>query len=299
MKWWVLLILIVFLSACGSSLDHRIQEDAYLAYTYPDEDLPAGLTYRKIDYYTNVLLLEDAYGVKDPDSAAMREQLQEFLDWAQDAGFSNTIQTQEGGKDVALDTYCIVGWLFNDTAAAEKVAGAITHNNLIDDTYYTEDAWRNLADEAWCIMLLGKTGVDQDEAAFLVEDKIHEGRAFLKTDASAVDKSGIVLHMLLMLHAYPGLADEKAYWVDKGVAYLDDPALQENNLVLANLADALLSYPDTEQKVKPTIDLLKSRETGDIWVPVEGMEPGYGQLFATSRVELALYHYEQATTGLD
>lgn len=297
MKWLVLALLLLLAGCSALDPDDFLKEDGYLTYTYEGENLPAGLTYREIDYYTNIVLLHDLYGVEEDNIHEIKERLQKFLAFAHGAQIHNTLKKQPGRGRVALDTFCIVGWLLEDERAGVRVSSHITSTgNLMNDDYYGQDHWRNLADELWCIMLLERVDYD-DEARDLMQDKFREADRFLANAAyTPEEKAGVAIHMLLALAEFSGYEAEKERWVREGLAVLEEPALADNNLVLANTVDALLFHLDDPSFVEGTVETLKEREQDGIWVPTEGMEIGYGHLFATPRVELAIAHHEAASS---
>lgn len=294
------LVMLVMLFGCGAEkveLDHT--QDSYLTYVYPGEDLPHHLTYREIDFNINLVILESWYGVPVEGFSRMDDDLRGFLEWAKDKPFSNTLIREEpenASAVVALDTFCIVGWLYDDSEAAEHLARYIPEdNNIMDDRFYTLDLWRNLADEAWCVMLLQKTGVEQDRAEAILAMLLEQSEDLLADpEVRLLDKAGVTVHALLMLNEFPNHQKEKAFWKYQAVTLLEHPDIRQNNLLMANLVDVLIHQNIEQEVIAPSIALLRERETANqTWLPSTDAEPGYGDIFTTTRVLITLAHYDQ------
>ena len=87
---------------------------------------------------------------------------------------------------------------------------------------------------------------------------------------------------------------EREFWAEQGLNYLSDKEIQNNNLLLANLIDALLYFDVKKDRIEPYIKLLKERKTKEgYWLPYQGAEYGNGHIFTTTRVLIAMEHYEQ------
>src|SRR3989344_2958444 len=211
-----LLILIIFLffliwyfmtNSINKSLSYldnnynktTIYEDNYLKFIYPEENLPLNLTYRKIDAYTNLIYIDKELG-KDKTKKInyqieeANNNLNSLIPYFENKSTFNTIKNVSDGY--ALDTYCILGHLFNNTKIANNIKGLIINDNLMQDNYYKEDKWRNIADETWCILLLNN--INKNVASALTDIKINETYNFLNSQNTIQDKAVVLIHIILL-----------------------------------------------------------------------------------------------------
>ena len=282
-------------SFCEPALSLDYTKDAYLNFVYPDEEFPFGLTYRKVDYYINVVDLYNRYSFEIEDYKEADAGLKKLLEWSRGATLHNTIIRYDMPNEIALDTFCIIGALYNDTEAAGQTLSYLTEDlNIMVDDYYGEGQWGNIADESWAVILIKKTGIDNDIAERLLRIKLKEGKEFLANATYPfINKAAVTIHELLMLKEFDGYKQEKDFWIHQGLSYLEDEQIKGNNLFMANLLDALLFLDVPKQKLVPYIALLKERKReGGYWLPMEGVEPGNGHIFTTPRVLIALEHFK-------
>jgi hypothetical protein len=136
--------------------------DPYLRYVYPDERLPGApggepLTYRQVDGYVILALIGRAGDAPEPlvgDVIRAETALRAAARAWRGAGFSNTIRAPRA-DGVALDTFCMVGWLLGDPTMAREAAGVIEGDRWLPPGWYEEgEAFRALADESWCVRFL-------------------------------------------------------------------------------------------------------------------------------------------------
>jgi hypothetical protein len=140
--------------------------DPYLTFVYPGEALPTPLgspplTYRRIDADFILALLARS----SPPGGASRHPVQEMSEAArrtleraaplwQSRGLSN-VRRQPSPRGIALDTYCMVGWLAQDRVMADNVARAIDGDGWLPQNLYAEEErFRADADECWCLKFL-------------------------------------------------------------------------------------------------------------------------------------------------
>src|SRR5881628_1519577 len=155
--------------------------DPYLAYVYPEEELPSPpgaptLTYRNVDASAILVSIGRDLAV----SGDARVLLAPMIGQAETAiagavatwrgrGFSNVKEGARPGG-IALDTYCAVGWLERDAIMAEEVAAALHGDGWLPEALYDAgDEFRILTDEAWCLRLMAATGRLGPEALRVLE----------------------------------------------------------------------------------------------------------------------------------
>jgi hypothetical protein len=140
--------------------------DPYLTFVYPGEALPTPpglppLTYRRIDADFILALLD---GQSPPGgegldpiqgvAAAARRRLSRTAPLWRSRRLSN-VRRQPSPQGIALDTYCMVGWLAQDRVMAQNVARAIDGDGWLPQNLYSEEErFRADADECWCLKLL-------------------------------------------------------------------------------------------------------------------------------------------------
>jgi len=282
-----------------STIDYK--KDSYLTYVYSSEKLPYNLTYRLIDFYANLEILHNKYSYAVKDYSEINSSLQTFLSWSRQTKFLNTIIKGKENDSVALDTFCIVSWLYNDTSSVKHLIPYITpENNLMADNYYAQsDHWRNIADETWCVMLIKESNFNSTLADELLKIKLSEGTAFLKNDTYAEsDKAAVIIHELLLLNEFPSShSQDKIYWLSKASEYINKEEISPNTLLIANLLNVMINYNSSKESISPYITILEKRKRKDnYWLPYETASPDNGQIFTTSRVLITLRHYKQKYT---
>lgn len=231
-------------------------DDAYLQYVYPDENLScplAGcqLSYRLLDAYFAIAMLGDRLSAKEKHS------IQDVLDeqegvfetlvpkW-RTAAIEGTLRSEAASTDsVALDTYCILGYLAEDKAMAEHVLEYLSPSGeWFAADHFTSDQWRNIADETWCIRLLAVTETYPEQFANMIETKTIEVRGFLQSQKPVAEKIAAAYHVLLMLNEpnipyqvelIPELQSEVASLISGASTQLD-PVTMANSLEMLTLS---------------------------------------------------------------
>lgn len=287
-------------------------DDPYLAYIYPGENLSCPLagctaTYRLLDAYFSIRMVPYLY--YDEWLRAEKDEADAVLTAMQPVvepmPFSNTL-AEHDDNGIALDTACIFGYLTNDTAIARHAVAALDKNkNWLADDLYTTDAWRNIADETWCIRLLASESSNAELVTALTGRKIVEMGQFSRGQASVIDKAAALVHMVYLLD---GVQDDIAAGFEKQyaenlVAYLPDPAIVENTLMNANILDALLTVNVHMSGTVPTaafstlFDRLLARQHKDgTWTETAG-DDGL-PVFTTLRVLTALGRFSDVASLL-
>ncbi|MFH1073002.1 MAG: hypothetical protein V1743_06250 [Nanoarchaeota archaeon] len=283
--------------------------DQYLLYVYPGENLSCPfdncrVTYRLLDAYYDVIFMKQAginlSAISDQEEDA--EKILMFLaqEWEHEHIY-NTLKSvpEEGG--IALDTYCILGYVMksrNMAIVAESYLDA--EDNWMADGYYAEDSWRNIADESWCIRQFIATDLNQTLSAVLAKKMAAETRAYLAANHTALDRLAVAYHALYVVSEYGKKYDDRNFAQDK--AFLDayvvhaiDDDLLKNNLMLANMLDVLLVSGSPNNAVLENIaqHLLESQEAGGYWRMTPDTPADNAQAFTTFRALIALQEYKE------
>lgn len=287
-------------------------DDPYLQYVYPNEHLACPLagcavTYRLLDAYFSVRMVPYLYydewlGAEKDEADAV---LAAMTPSVEQQPFSNTIEEHDDAG-IALDTACIFGYLTeNRTVAQHAVAALNEEQNWLADDYYADDAWRNIADETWCIRLLARTSSATALVQALTGRKIVEMERFFASDASVIDKTAALVHMAYLLDAVHddiGAGFEKKY-AEYLVASASEPTLVGNTLMTANILDALLTARARLPDVVPTATLrslyerlVERQHRNGTWTESEG---GDGlPVFTTLRALTALGRFFEVASVL-
>jgi len=278
-------------------------DDAYLQYVYADEQLEcplAGcrLTYRLLDAYINLAFLDQA-GLAHGPARAQFLRGREVLDaivplWREQRLYNVTRAPQKGG--IALDTYCIVGLLYEDSAMARVVAGHLDGDGWLAEDYYDPpQSFRKLADETWCVGLLAVAGDDPALAGKLVRVLVTRARDRLGEPLSAEARVNIALHLvyLLMRAEDPTFEEALAYFIDQLDHSARDPALESDLLTQANILEALARSGRVERTRLSAFAkiLVANQEPDGGWHSRIGEQGSSLRVFTSLRALLALKRY--------
>lgn len=225
--------------------------DSYLSYLYPDEHLTCpipdcAVTYRLLDAWFNIVSLSR----RSASFAAAARVQNDYADavltalvpaW-RTANIVQSIRTT-AAKGVALDTSCILGIMTHDEGLAKHVASFLDeNNNWLQPMLYVQDAWRNIADETWCIRLLAAFPATQAPVATLLTKKAQEADAFLASTTDVSSRIAVLYHMIVLLRAEGSTAADRAKlrsYVLQLEDVANDPAVLRDAYVQANVLEAL------------------------------------------------------------
>lgn len=272
-------------------------DDSYLQYHYPNENLncPVAncrLSYRLMDAFFNVKMLSqagasaDELGQQYQDAECVFELIRP--EWQ--AGSIAQTLTGSSPNGFALDTYCIFGYLFQDQAMARVVRQASQGTEWLAEDLYSQDVWRNLADETWCLRLLLATDTDRDFTGQAITKKIEQTDAFLNT-ATPFDQYAVLYHMIPLLSESEEHGDFKASlqnYTDRLSQHISRPEFEGQALVLANALEVFCSIDHLGREKIQTLTkrLLKLQDFDGGWWPYAGADDG--KVFTTLRVLLVL-----------
>ncbi|USN53467.1 MAG: hypothetical protein H6760_04910 [Candidatus Nomurabacteria bacterium] len=256
-------------------------DDAYLQYLYPDENLSCPLpncqlSYRLLDAYFAVAMLRDRLSAKEKQSIqdVLEEQEAVFeilLPTWRTAPIEGTLRSEAASSEsVALDTYCLLGYLTKDKAMAEHALEYLSPSGeWFAADHFTSDQWRNIADETWCIRLLAVTETYPEQFANMVETKTIEVRGFLQSQKPVAEKIAAVYHVLLMIQE-PGItqsAEQIPVLQETAAALIASASTQLDAVTMANSLEMLtLSHFSTDSYVSGLREgLLRSQSTDGAW----------------------------------
>ncbi len=282
-------------------------EDSYLKYRYPTENLSCAgvsgcdLSYRLLDAYFDVVMLSRA-GASEVDLGQQLTDADQVFEAILPTWQSGTIKdtlASEGSEDYALDTYCIMGYLFEDKVMADVVASYRTGHGWFESDHFPQDTWRNIADETWCLRLMMVTGKESDIIPEAIQRKIIETDEYL-LDESLINQQAVLYHMVQLLNDaiaagvnLEGMKTALDNYSDQLVLLTMENELWSQPLALANTLEALASigYSDKEilSKIADQLTALQ-REDGSWWAnPISNN----GNVFITLRANLALLEYKK------
>lgn len=286
--------------------DGEAFRDPYLTFVYPAEKLPSPpgrppLTYRMLDADTILVLLgrERAAppGMEKMIAGAGRA-IHEAAPLFEKAGLSN-VRKGARADGVALDTYCIAGWLEGSEAMAREVARALDGDGwLLDGLYDGEERFRSNADECWCLRLLVSQRVDPSSwrpALDRISKSVLDHAERSPSDRGAfydLWHLGMVLREIDTHHPkIPALVAALHRWAAAHRAP-DGASSPDDLFEWVNLAssDLLRGKAGVELRDEAASITLKAQDAGGCW-RVPGEASGSGTTFLTLRAMLAIAPY--------
>lgn len=279
-------------------------DDPYLEYVYPGESLDCPLTgcrltYRLLDAYFMVQMLNERLtGNEQTLFKAQANEAGAVFDaikpaWRQ-AKISNTEKSTAEDKDgVALDTYCILGYLENDPAFSDTVLRYLGDDGWLAPDAYTTDRWRNIADESWCLRLLARTNRQPAQFEALIQDKIDQTKQFIEADEPASSKLAVLYHALLILNDLPNTyyASIIAEFQNRSVELIDQILPLRDPVSLGNLVESLTvtGYSNKEEAEELIRELVGFQTPDGAWRDSQDQAP----VFSTFRALIGLASYRQ------
>jgi hypothetical protein len=182
--------------------------------------------------------------------AALAEGVNVLADLAprwRNAPIQNALKSSASDSGVAIDTYCILGVVKQDVAMARHILSYISEDdNLIDDRYFQNDTWRNIADETWCLRLIAETETPLAQLNIMLNAQADQGKSFLASRETVSAKLAVLYHLLMLdSRARPTLPNRDLWW-EKTVELLRTGAVDDDPISLGNALEALSNsgYPD-------------------------------------------------------
>lgn len=282
-------------------------KDQYLQYVYPGEELSCpladcNLTYRTLDAYFNLRFIQQRFWEFGPlaaDVARADTIMQSLLPVWRAGRLYNIQQPKMIDPDgFALDTYCILGYLYADESMARVAKDSLLGWEWLPDGFYNgPSAFRTIADESWCTRLLIVAGADANLVRFLALKGVRETAELARNGATPVGESMAYYHTLLALHDLNDPRDQDTIRdYHRQLARLaKHDALWNDTITLANILDALATTNSTQEGDMATFaaEILKRQAPSGAWYAALGDTRDHGQVFATFRSVLALHAYRQ------
>ena len=299
-------------AAClARDFDGRAFRDPYLTYVDPEEKLPSptsapGLTYRQVDADIMLVLLGRLGGVRAslrPAVDRAQRVLRELPPLWAGKGFSN-VRRDPDPSGIALDTFCIVGWLQRDRSMARAVGMALDGDGwLPGELYDGEEEFRRTADEAWCLKLLAsEAGEGIATAQPALERLISDFRNSAKEDPAGRQTFYAAYHLALLLEEAkdPGKGIDESETLRAEVEKTMEawastrPVGEEKReeiLEWVNLATALPGLERSGLRRRSLNVVLRQQGDDGCWRIPGARPPETGSSFATLRALLALSSY--------
>lgn len=281
--------------------------DRYLTFVYSGESLgcpiddECNITYRLLDAYFDVYFLEEVADIsRIPEQAEDAHVIVEAIakSW-EDEKISNAATSD--GEGVALDTYCIVGYITENKVMSQNMQGYLEGNSWMPNDYYQQDVWRNIADESWCARLMIKTGAKQDAVKAVIYKLVDETQGFkLDETITDTDKLSMIYHMLYLVKEYEDFYGDDTFH-NEVVAYSDflnyftAKNIGVNNLMNSNLLDAMV-YAEYDNPAALRViagKVLEAQRPEGHWRMTKESGDDFVQVFTTFRALIALNQYKQ------
>jgi len=303
-------------SCLASDLEEGRFRDPYLSFVYPGEALPAPpgrrpLTYRQVDTATILALIGRTGPAPEPLASIMRVAQTDLAAVApvwRGRGFSNTARAPRP-DGIALDTYCIVGWLNGDSEMATEAAAAIDGDHWLLPKWYDDaESYRAPADEAWCLRLLASTSRFDDPASRVMDRIVSEWRSHRREDPGGTAAYYEAWHLEMVVSElldrasppdarWTRLSDEIAdglrVWAEAHAAMgAAGDARRADLLEWINLVTAERIAPGLRLQAAEV--LLATQEGDGCWRIPGGRHPNSATSFTTLRGLLALRRYGAA-----
>lgn len=284
--------------------------DPYVSYLYPQEALPSPdtahrTTYRLIDVQFVLVQLGQIGHAPEALEEPIREanlNLRAVLPLLNQRGFSNTRRNaQQNG--VALDTLCMLGWLFHNRSTAELAQAALGPDGwLIPGLYTNQERFRALADESWCLRLLAAQDLESVESRAAFERSKAIAAQERQTDPAGRATFYDAWHLAMLPqaqadHALAGeLRETFRAWAE---AHHDLTHPSADLVEWANLATlGLMHQPESRPQLERAIAVLLDTQGDDGCWRVPGAKPAErGTVFVSLRALLALALYRETTLG--
>lgn len=261
------------------------------------------LTYRLLDAYFMVEMLTSR--LIGNERSLLRSQSDEANavfeaiapTWRQ-ASILNTAKSTEQDKDgLALDTYCILGYLKNDSSFSDTVLRYLGDDGWLAPDAYLTDRWRNIADESWCLRLLAVTDKRPVQFETLIQAKIDQTKQFVQTNEPASSKLAVLYHALLMLNDFQNESYAAAIteFQNRSVELFNQKILPlRDPISLGNLVESLVAtgYSNKVELDKLVRNLIGFQTPDGAWRD----EQDQATVFSTFRALIGLASYRSKTS---
>ena len=320
-KGFILIIILIFITSCSYQIntqdsinkglnylktaqnDELGYNDGYLKYIYPGENLecPLGnckITYRKLDAYFNLIFVKNEFKnyqiIKDQIDQADTILMSLLPIWRQKKLYNIINESMKDPNGYALDTYCILGYLYNDREMSNLALNSLENGKWLPDDFYEGDQdFRTIADESWCVRLTAK---NNKELIRKTKDRIvKDTYTYLNEDHQKITKVNAAIHTLTMLIEFNENKEDIDFFKNYIAKSIGDKDTWEDTTTLANILDVLIlsNYKDKTIINKIVKELIKRQEIDGRWKVNKDYNGNFGQVFTTFRVLVALNKFEK------
>ncbi|MBN1646314.1 hypothetical protein JW868_04715 [Candidatus Woesearchaeota archaeon] len=298
--------------------DDLTYNDPYLQYIYAGEELDCPvedcrITYRTLDAMFNLKFIDQDFDKAEQGALAQHiakadEVMTAMLpQWRESRLYNIQNQGMIDPDGPALDTYCIMGLIYEDPEMAlvvkQSLGGSDGSDWLPESFYAGAQAFRTVADESWCVRLLLYLPEDEQDDGLveqLAEKLMGEADKLLEKESSLIYKANTVFHLLYMAQDLEdkGIAlsiDWRTKYFHEMTDLLDHEVIQDDTLTVANIIDSLIyaGYAVPADTFSESVQqLLERQQPGGKWFMNINSDSEDLQVFTTFRVVLALKKYK-------
>ncbi|MFH1401227.1 MAG: hypothetical protein ABIH41_06955 [Nanoarchaeota archaeon] len=285
-------------------------DDEYLKFVYDDEDLVCPvqgctLTYRLMDGYFNVKFIEEVVDDVSPmgrqvsDADAVLKGTIPL--WNKEPIFNTIKGLQDPQQGIALDTYCILGMVYDDKSVAAHVREYVQDDlNIMPDDYHAVDVWRNIGDESWCVRLFLRTEKDKRFVESMVRRHLDEAYLFIDSGADDVDKVSVVYHTLYVVadarkYLKTDIYDKDIVYFSDFLSYFADKSFFSSVLMESNMLDVLLyaGFDNDALLEEMVTRILEAQGSDGRWRMSADAPENVADVFTTMRAVVAINEYKR------
>lgn len=317
-----LITLLIFISSCSSQINSQesinkgliylknshdnnlLFNDEYLKYVYPGESLECPLenceiTYRKLDSFFNLIFIKNEfndYTILNDEVEKADKTLKSLVPiWREKKLYNIINESMIDSNGIALDTYCILGYLYEDEQMSNLVFNSLSNDRWIPQSFYEGDQdFRTMADETWCVRLITKTN-NKNKISNVQSRIVQDTFSFINESHEEITKVNVAIHALTMLYENDKNNKDIKFFQDYIAKSVYEKETWKDTSTLANVLDVLVY---TEYKNKAVINKLAtkliSRQEKDGRFSInKGYKENFGQIFTTFRALTALNKFEK------
>src|SRR3989344_8598438 len=292
---YLIFLLIIFITSCSSQiktqdsidkgLNYLVQtktndfsyNDEYLKYVYPGEALECNLlnckiTYRKLDAYFNLKFIKNEF----KDYSLIKQDVEEadkilaslIPIWRNKKLYNIVNETMKDTSGLALDTYCILGYLYNDKEMSTLVLNSLENYNWLPSNFYEGDQdFRTIADESWCVRLISKSN-NKESIRNVKDNLVKDTYTFINEDHDKITKVNAAIHTLTMINEFNEDDKEINFFKDYIATSISDKQTWQDTTTLANILDVLVQSNYSNKAIinKLTKELIARQEKDGRWL---------------------------------
>ncbi len=263
------------------------------------------LTYRKLDIYFALLILNETYYDRNSRIYQLIEESRIIISKIIPLWRNQSLIVSKNNYTglIWLDTYCILAYLTRDKQLVENIINHLDFNKSlwIDERLYRNErvSWRLISDEIWCIIAISRGSENRTLLKKLVDYHLKDALNYLKKDHWKLNKLGVLIHLIMMLNT---LKKEGFYnktlenlhksFINQAIELINQDELYKNVDLTANLIWVICESGFAEEYKKEINFLMEKlleqrKEDGGIY----NREDAKG--FLTLQALKAIYAYEK------